>query len=128
MPDVDKGRIKAGHHFANFSDQNIAYAKVVIGFLVMQLYEFTAFEQGQFDAFFGGVNYKFFLHNGDKFVADRGGKQDLRVLKNRQILSSETGVGTGVQTWNRRAYKSASEFRHDGLWRRADSLVRIARG
>jgi hypothetical protein len=63
VADVDKCGVQPGHHFSDLADQDVADCKVVVRFLVVEFYEFSAFYQGDLNARFGCVDYEFFIHN-----------------------------------------------------------------
>jgi hypothetical protein len=66
VPDVDKCGIEPRHHFSDLTDQDVAYGEIVVGFLMLEFYEFAILQEGKFNAGFSSIDNQFFIHDGNK--------------------------------------------------------------
>lgn len=48
MADLNKGSVEAGHQALDFAKENVSNGEVVIGFLVMEFYQFGLLQQRDF--------------------------------------------------------------------------------
>ncbi|MBK7409350.1 MAG: hypothetical protein IPJ40_15690 [Saprospirales bacterium] len=62
MSNINEGRIQPRHKPSDTAEENIAYGKVGIGFLMVQLDQLGVFEQRDFHFRRGGINNQFFFH------------------------------------------------------------------
>ena len=67
VSNIYKGSVEAGHHFADFTDHDVAYAEVGVDFLVMEFDKAALFDEGHFNAVVAGVDNEFFVQMSNIF-------------------------------------------------------------
>jgi hypothetical protein len=62
VPDIHESGIQARHEALNAPYKNVPYGKIVVGFLIVDLYQFSVFKQRNLNLRGGGIDDKFFFH------------------------------------------------------------------